>query len=278
MNRCSLLIVLPIFSLQTVSAASSASIPISAEEEGQAWEFQIASYIWAAGLSGRMSPFQRGETVKVKQSFSEEVGNLDLGSFTNFSARHGRVVFSGNITYSKGKDRKTYNNLPAFQVPGINGVIPKGTRISGTAETTQLTTTMLGGYRIIDTQDYTLDILGGFRYWYLKNNVKVNASHPSIGNRRVSYGESFSWIDPLLGTKIAVPVTDNFSFISEIDAGGFGVGSNYTWSVLSTVDYTFTDTLTFSAGYKAFKVKYDRSGHVHDILQYGPVVGLIWNF
>ncbi|MCS3431798.1 hypothetical protein [Klebsiella sp. BIGb0407] len=278
MNRYSLLIVLPLIGLQTVNAAPSTPIQIPVEEERQPWVFQISPFIWAAGISGRVAPFQRGETVEVNQSFSEVLSNLNLGSFTNIWARNGRLVFSGNIMYADGTDRQTYNDLPAFQVPGITGVIPQGTHISGRADSTQFMTTMMGGYRIKDTPHYTLDLLGGLRYWFIRNNVRVNASHPSIGDQRVSYGEKFWWIDPLIGARGFVPVTDNISFMSEIDAGGFGIGSEYTWSVLSTVNYTFANSLTLSAGYKAFKVNYDRSGHVHDILQSGPVLGLTWSF
>ncbi len=278
MNRYSLLIILPLVSFQAVGETSSAPVQIPAEEERQPWVFQVTPFIWAAGINGRMSPFQRGTTVEVNQSFSEVLSNLNLGAFVNLWARNGRVVFSGNIMYADGTDRQDYNNLPAFQVPGIKGVIPKGTQINGRADSTQFMTTMMSGYRIMDTENYTLDILGGLRYWYIRNNVRVTARHSSIGEHRVSYGEKFWWIDPLIGARFFAPVTDNISFISEIDAGGFGVGSDYTWSLLSTVNYTFPNNLTASAGYKAFKVNYDHRGHVHDILQYGPVLGLTWRF
>ncbi|WP_300003968.1 hypothetical protein [uncultured Cedecea sp.] len=277
MNRYALLIALPLACFQAIGATSSVPAHIASEEE-QAWVFQLSPFIWAAGFSGRMSPFQRGETVDVKQSFSEVLSNLNLGSFTNIWARKGRLVFSGNIMYADGTDRRRYNNLPAFQIPGMTGVIPQGTHISGRADTTQFITTMMSGYRIIDNSHYTLDILGGMRYWYIKNNVRVNASHPTIGEHRVSYGESFWWIDPLVGARVFVPLADNISFMSEIDAGGLGVGSDYTWSLLSTVNYTFANNITLSGGYKAFKVNYDRQGHVHDILQSGPVLGLTWSF
>jgi len=278
LNRYSLFIVLPLVGFQAVGATSSKPVQIPVEEERQPWVFQMTPFLWAAGISGRVSPFQRGETVEVNQSFSEVMSNLNLGAFTNFWARNGRLVFSGNIMYADGTDRQTYDNLPAFQVPGITGVIPQGTQINGRADSTQFMTTMMAGYRIADTANYTLDILGGLRYWYLKNNVRVTAIHPSIGTQRVSYGEKFWWIDPLIGARFFAPVTDRISFMSEIDAGGFGIGSDYTWSLLSTLNYTFANNLTASAGYKAFKVNYDRQGHIHDVLQYGPVLGLTWSF
>ena len=136
----------------------------------------------------------------------------------------------------------------------------------------------MSGYRIMDTENYSLDILGGFRYWYIKNNITVNAYHPLIGNYRTSYGEKLWWIDPLIGARIFAPVAENIYFQSEIDAGGLGVGSDYTWSLLATLNYTFINNISISAGYKAFKVNYDRQGHIYNTLQSGPILGATWHF
>lgn len=278
MNRYSLLMALPLLGFQAASATSSFSVPALTEEKKETWVLQISPFLWAASVNGRIAPFQRGATVEVDRSFSDIINNLNRGGFVNIWARHGRLVFSGNIMYSDTTDRNRYNNLPSFQVPGMTVIIPPGTHLSGRVDTTQFITTMMSGYRIMDTESYTLDVLGGFRYGYISNDVTVDAYHPAIGSHRTSYGEKFWWIDPLIGARVFVPVTKDISFQSEIDAGGLSVGSDYTWSLLSSINYTFTNNLTVSAGYKAFKVNYDRRGHIHDILQSGPVLGLTWNF
>lgn len=278
MNRYSLLIALPLLGFQAASATSSFSVPAYTEEKQETWDLQISSFLWAPSISGKMAPFKRGAAVEVDRSLSDTISNLDLGSFVNIWARHGRLVFSGNIMYSDATDRDKYDNLPAFQVPGMTVIIPPGASMSGKAKTIQFMTTMMSGYRIMDTENYTLDVLGGFRYWYISNDVTVNAYHPSIGSRRASYGEKFWWIDPLIGARAFVPITNNIAFQSEIDAGGMGVGSDYTWSMLASINYTFINNLTVSAGYKAFKVNYDRQDHVHNILQSGPILGATWHF
>ncbi len=278
MNRYSLLIVLSLLAFQAASATSSFSAPSYTEAKQETWVLQISPFLWAPSISGKMSPFQRGATVDVEQSFSDAISNLNLGSFVNIWARHGRLVFSSNIMYVDGTERKKYNNSSALRIPGIPVIIPPGTNISGKADNTQLTTTMMSGYRMMDSANYSLDILGGFRYWYISNDITVNAYHPLTGSYRTSYGEKFWWIDPLIGARIFAPVTENIYFQSEIDAGGVGIGSDYTWSVLASINYTFINNLTVSAGYKAFKVNYDRHDHVHNILQSGPILGATWHF
>ena len=53
---------------------------------------------------------------------------------------------------------------------------------------------------------------------------------------------------------------------------------NLTWSFLSTANYTFTEHLSFSAGYKIVDTDYEKDGHVYDTKLSGLVVGLTYRF
>src|SRR5690606_35599929 len=88
--------------------------------------------------------------------------------------------------------------LSALQIPGI-GVIPPGASVDAKVDTKQFTATLQAGYRVLDTSRFTLDVLGGARFWRISNAVTVIASHPVLGSRSASHGESFGWLDPLIG-------------------------------------------------------------------------------
>jgi hypothetical protein len=133
--------------------------------------------------------------------------------------------------------------------------------------------TLQAGYRVVDTPKFTLDALGGIRFWHISNDVTVSA----LGLSR-SYGESFNWVDPLVGTRALLRLTDKLSLQAQADIGGFGAGSELTWSVLGTVNYVLTDHLSVSAGYKALHVDYDRDGYVFDSRLNGPVLGVTYRF
>jgi hypothetical protein len=133
--------------------------------------------------------------------------------------------------------------------------------------------TLQGGYRVVDTPDFTLDALAGARFWHISNDVTVSA----LGVSR-TYGESFGWVDPVVGLRAFLPLTDKLSVQAQADVGGFGAGSDITWSALATINYTFTDHLSVSAGYKVLDVDYDRGGHVFDTRLSGPVLGLTLRF
>lgn len=271
-----------LYSLQAVCASPSglaqppALMSHANEKPDQA--LQITPYLWAAGLSGKISPFQRGKTLDVDKSFSDVLAHLNAGGFLNIRARHQRFVLSGDIMYVRTRDARATGPLSAFQIPGLGITLPSGASIDARADTTQFMATMLGGFRLVDNQVVTLDVLGGARLWHISNRIRVSAFHPSTGRHTASYREGFSWIDPLMGARFFLPLTAKWSLHSAADAGGFAAGSDLTWSVLASTTYNVTETLSVSAGYKALSVDYDNHGHVYHILLRGPVAGMTWRF
>ncbi|WP_411034849.1 hypothetical protein [Shinella sp. BYT-45] len=248
-------------------AAGQAEEPVPVVDESPAWALQITPYMWAAGLKGDISPFRRGPTIGIEKPFSDVMDDLNFGGFVNVWARHDRFVFSGDMMYVDTTDSRAFGPLPAL-IP-----LPPGTVVEGSVDTKQFMATLQGGYRVIDTQDFTLDALAGARFWHISNDVTVSA----LGISR-SYGESFGWVDPVVGVRAFLPITDKLSVQAQADIGGFGAGSDLTWSALATVNYTITDRFSVSAGYKVLDVDYDRGGHVYDTRLSGPVLGVTLRF
>lgn len=239
-----------------------------AMEEGRPdWAFQITPYMWGAGLDGDISPFRRGPTIGVEKDFSDVLEDLNIGGFVNIWARNDRFVFSGDVMYVDTTESHASGPLPP-PVP-----VPPGTVVTGDVDTRQFMATMQGGYRVIDESRFTLDALGGLRVWHISTDVTVSA----LGLSR-TYGEDFGWVDPVFGARAFFNVTDRVSILAQADIGGFGVGSDLTWSALATVNYVATDHLSLSAGYKVLDVDYDNDGHVFDTRLSGPVLGLTYRF
>lgn len=250
--------------------------PAATERPG--WALQITPYMWAAGLDGHISPFRRGPTLGVEKSFSDVMNDLNFGGFVNIWGRYDRFVFSGDMMYVDTTDGHGSGPLPAFQIPGLGVPIPPGASVDAKVDTKQFMATLQGGYRVVDTPDFTLDALGGLRFWHISNDVTVTASHPDIGTRSASHGEDFGWVDPVVGVRAFLPLTEKLSLQAQADIGGFGAGSDLTWSAMATINYVFTDHLSASAGYKVLDVDYDHGGHVYDTRLSGPVLGLTYRF
>ena len=240
--------------------------PVAAERPG--WAVQITPYMWAAGLKGNISPFRHGPTIGIEKSFSDVLSDLDFGGFVNVWGRYDRFVFSGDAMYVNTTESHASGPLPPLPVP-----VPPGTVVNGSVDSKQFMATLQGGYRLVDTPQFTLDALGGVRFWHISNDVTVSA----LGLSR-SYGESFGWADPVVGARAFLQVTEKLSLQAQVDLGGFGVGSDFTWSALATVNYIVTDHISLSAGYKVLDVDYDKGGHVYDTRLSGPVLGMTWRY
>jgi hypothetical protein len=241
------------------------------------WALQVTGYLWATGLNGNISPFRRAPTLHVEKSFSDVMDDLNFGGFVNIWGRYDRFVLSGDLMYVDTTDSKATGPLPALQILGLP-TLPPGAAINADVDTQEFMATLQAGYRIVDTEGFTLDALAGARFWHISNEVAVTASHPLIGSVSATHKENFGWVDPVIGARVFFGVTDRLSLQGQVDIGGFGAGSDLTWSALATVNYIFTDTLSVSAGYKVLDVDYSHNGYVFDSRLSGPVVGLTYRF
>lgn len=281
MKACVVALATIICAIQPARAADLLPVPAGqpAPAAGRpGWALQVTSYLWASGLSGNISPFRRGPTLSVDKSFSDVMENFNIGGFANVWARSGRFVFSGDVMYVDTTDAHGVGPLPALQIPELGVTLPPGASVRARVDSKEFMTTLQGGYRVVDAKGFTLDALAGARFWYIDNRVRVFASAPPFGSVSASHGESFGWVDPVIGLRAFVPVTGGFSLQAQADVGGFGAGSDITWSALATVNYAFTDHLSASAGYKVLYVDYRRGGHVFDNRLAGPVLGMTYRF
>lgn len=235
---------------------SPASIP-----DTPRWAFQVTPYVWATGMEGDVSPFRRAPTIHVEKDFSDILDNLNLGGFVNFLARKDRFVVSGDVMYVNLTEGATTGPLPIIGATNAR------------YNTAQFTAALQAGYRFYDTREFTLDVLGGARIWHLWNDLNVN-----VAGRTLTVENDFGWIDPILGARAHFHLNDKISLLAQGDFGGFGAGSDFTWQALATVNYSFNDKLTLSAGYKALSVDYNNNGRIFDTTLSGPVMGLTYRF
>jgi hypothetical protein len=229
------------------------------------WVVQVTPYLWASGMKGDVSPFPRAPTVEVDVPFSEVWDNLKFGGFANIWARRDRFVFSGDLMYV---------NLSAAEVVGPLPNLDPDIEIGAELDSVQFYAAGLAGYRVVDTPQFSLDALAGGRFWYVSNDLTLRLEN--VGSR--SFKEDFSWFDPLIGARVFYNITDKLSVMGQADLGGFGVGSEFTWSVLGTVNYVFNDHWSASIGYKHMSVDYDDDGLVFDVDMSGPVIGVTYRF
>jgi hypothetical protein len=99
------------------------------------------------------------------------------------------------------------------------------------------------------------------------------------GGRTVDSSES--GVDPLIGSRSGLELTDRFAIIGEGNLGGFEVGSDFTWNAQAYVGYRFSmfgRPTTLLLGYRALYQDYHHNDFEWDVTMHGPVLGVATRF
>lgn len=235
----------------TLLIALALAAPAQAQE-GE-WTGQLTPYVWGSGMGGQLTPFTGAPTIDIDRSFSEVLEDVDASFFLTGYARRDRLVFLGDVGYSKSSK---------------DGRVPPG--IPGEGELSQRSLTLAGGWRAIEGERLNLDLLAGLRSWRVRGEVQV----PLAG---VAKSPSDSFTDPLLVARANVSLKPRWSVIAYADVG-VASRSEQTYQWLATVNYEHSDRWAFSAGYRQLRVDYRSGGTRLDVTLSGPLVGASWRF
>ncbi len=150
-----------------------------------------------------------------------------------------------------------------------DGTTPGPLFSTAEAEVTNFIGTFEGAYRVIASDGFNLDLLGGIRVWSVETKFSLGAG--LLPGRVAKNAES--WADPLFGMRARTDFGAGFFLTAWGNAGGFGVGSDLTWDVFGGFGYEWNDWLSTVIGYRHLEVDYDDDGFVYDVTQTGPLIG-----
>lgn len=215
----------------------------------------IAPYAWAAGLSGTtglgIGPLP---PVEINESFADILRNLNFAAFVSAEIEYRRFVGFTDLQYV---------NLLAT-APTPFGLL--GDRVK--LRTHQLSWIATGGYRVVDVDRGTVDVLAGGRLWNVSNRLNLSGSPINRSAERTQ-----TWVDPIVGVKGTLELTPSFSLVGWGFAGGFGAASDFSWDVLGAIGWSPRKNVSLFVGYRAQAVDYSNDGFVFDVIQQGPLIG-----
>jgi hypothetical protein len=271
------MLVLASANINLAAAADLAPAPDTSE-----WRFTLAPYVWGVGLSGDVGVFGRGP-VDVDIPFSDILENLDFAAMGVAEAHNGTWGVFVDLNYtslSAGKSRSRSLERDIFEQLDINA------KVSASADIKEFIGTVMGQWRAVDSEQMTLDLMAGARYWYVDNDIEARVSLSITGpgpldpglSKEFSGSDGASWVDPMVGVKSRIDTTTPVYFTGWGMIGGFGVGSDINWDVMGGVGYEWTDHFSTVLGYRALGVDYKDDGFVYDIIQQGVALGAVINF
>ena len=236
------------------------------------WKFDMATYIWAPGLSGDATI--KGNKSDLSLSFIDIVRDSDS-----------LFAYNGQFGVSKGDFGLLFT--PTYiSISASANTQTAITKVKSDLDVDLTYLELVGfyrvgswpvGYRSID-QTLSIEPLAGVRYTKLWGNLRVKV--PSVPGKDNADG-SQEWVDPIIGARSILTLTEDIDFTLRGDVGGFGIGSEFTWQLASNLSYRFDlfgkDARAF-AGYRALYQHYkDGSGDNKfewDATLYGPILGL----
>ena len=218
-----------------------------------AWRFQLTPYVWMTGLDGSVRPFKSAPTAHVNKSFSDVLDNLDAAAFLNGTARKGRYVLHGDLSYAATSDK---------------AALPMG--LSAQAKVKQTSLTLTGGRNWMLNPQSSLDLMAGLRLWQIKAEVNV----PGLASAQ----SNTSFVDPVIAARWRYDIAPRWSTLFYADMGGLNMGSKFTWQVHGSVNYQVKDNIYVSLGYRHLSVDYRDGGKQLDFSQSGPIIGATFRF
>lgn len=126
--------------------------------------------------------------------------------------------------------------------------------------------------------DERYEVFAGARYQSLATELSVTRPDGTQLERL----EVKDLLDPIVGTRGAWQLGEAWQLVARADIGGFGVGSDFTWSALAVIDWSFSKNFGAVFGYRALGTDYSRgsgsSRFEYDIVASGPLLGLRYDF
>jgi len=242
----------------TVAAvlAFSLSAPVTqAQDASNDWQQTVFIYGMGAAIDGdvQLGPLE----LPIDLSISDVFDALKFGAMAAYRIENDVWSFEGDVTYM---------NL------GVNQSGPRE-KVRGDLSTDQLTVMATAGRRL----GPYVEGLVSLAYFDLSTDLEVR-----VLNQRQRASRDADWIDPLVGLSYALPFAGKWTYSLRGDIGGFGVGSDLTWQILTAVRRQNTDRFGWYVGYRALAYDYEDGKGAnyqrYDLTQQGPLAGISFSF
>jgi len=234
------------------------------------WEVSISPlYFWGAGFDGTVGVFgaQAEMDVTPKDLYWDDLSTVldDLEGYYMGAGeiRNGKFGFFYDVYYI---------DLGDYEHEAVGGGILGGEVDVGVGFSLFFST-LAGTYRAYEDETVHIDVLAGLRVWDVDLSIGLDLE----GLRRDRSGnleEDDTWVDPVIGVKGGVDISDNVYLGGWAMVGGFGVESDFMWDVFGGAGYNFNDWLSAYAGFRAGGVDYTNDSFKWDMTMYGPMAGL----
>jgi opacity protein-like surface antigen len=222
------------------------------------WSFRVTPYAWLTAIDGDIGI--RPLNAPVDISFSDTLDKLDMAYMFLVEAGYKRWSLTADYVYGDFS-----NNVAG------GGVVFNSFRY----EYTQWVLTPTVGYRVIETDDYSMDVFAGARV----TSFDTTLTGRFVAGGRIQRSADDTWTDPIIGIRGQSELSGRLFLRYNADIGGFGVSSDLVWQAFLGLGYNITDNACVAVGYRGLGVDYSSNDYsTLDVVNHGPVIGFEFRF
>ncbi|MGH9764034.1 MAG: hypothetical protein ACREDR_08335 [Blastocatellia bacterium] len=224
-------------------------------DPGDKWQFQVTPYLWFAGLKGTIGI--RGQTADVDVGFGDILSHLNFGFTGAFEARKRKFIILTDMLYLKVSAE---NATPGRLFSSVKSTVRN------------FTLDPEAGYRVVEKNGASLDLMGGIRFWHLSDRLLFT---PGL-LPQLEISASKNWVDAVFGMRVKARLSKKWFVTGKGDFGGGG--SDFTYQLFGGVGADVGNIGALIVGYRYLHVNYDRSGFLFDVEIKGPIIGFGFKF
>lgn len=238
-----------------IGAMTLVSTTLCATAHADSWRTSGTLYMQFAAMDG--STVVEGRSADFDVSFSDLWDHLDIAGMMAIRSEQERYALTLNAVFT---------GLSADAI-GPNGAFFD-------ADVTQDMVELAWSWRL----DERYELYAGGRYQSLSVDLSIELPNGASN----AGAETKSLFDPVVGARGAWPIGQAWTLIARADIGGFGVGSDFTWSALAVADWSISENFGLVLGYRAVDTDYSKGSGADrfefDMQISGPLLGLRYNF
>lgn len=217
----------------TLALATAAS---SAQAQEKFWEFNVAPYLWGAGIDTDVTVGNRSATVE--RDFGDVVDALDIGGGLMGGARFGRFVMVSQLDFL-GLDSDNLDDAPA----------------RGRLESDIFMAMFAAGVRLGDLNGRShVDVLLGGRNLSMDNTLSLD------GFGTTEHDKDF--VDPIIMVRPSFRLSDRWRFNATLSYGEGG-DSEKTYELQPHIEYRINDWIAARFGYRKLHYEIDSDNQLN---------------
>lgn len=249
-----------LLSTTIIMAVIMCSTPVISKAKSQQqygeWDFAAELYLWGASIGGDTST---GTDLDI--GIDDLIDGLNMAFMGSFTAKKDRWGFMIDAIYLDASDNEDLNT----SFGGVNTDIDLSSWV----------VTPMIGYEVLNSDKFTLNIIGGVRYLYLNTEIDLRNADPATAAFSFSGDASGDNWDGIIGICGSIDIAANWYIPYHLDIGTGD--SEFTWQGFTGVGYHFS-YIDLMAGYRYLSWNFDDNDVFDDMNLSGFGAGVKFYF